>query len=217
MIEPNFPYHYIAIEGNIGAGKTTLCNMIAEEYQCTSILEEFVDNPFLAHFYNDPERYAFPVELFFMTERYKQLQQQLAQQSLFQDTIIADYFFAKTSLFAQVNLSTEEFRLFQRLYSILNMQFRKPDLLVYLHRSVGNLLENIKHRGRAFEQQIQAEYLHQIQNVYLNYLKSITNIPVLILYVDGIAFWENTKHYEAIVNVIKEKHLPRVHHINLFY
>jgi deoxyadenosine/deoxycytidine kinase len=217
MIEPNFPYHYIAIEGNIGAGKTTLCNMIAEEYQCTPILEEFVDNPFLAHFYNDPERYAFPVELFFMTERYKQLQQQLAQQNLFQDTIIADYFFAKTSLFAQVNLSTEEFRLFQRLYGILNMQFKKPDLLVYLHRSVENLLENIKHRGRAFEQQIQSDYLRQIQNAYLNYLKSITNIPVLILYVEGIAFWENTEHYEAIVNVIKEKHLPRVHHINLFY
>ncbi len=217
MIEPNFPYHYIAIEGNIGAGKTTLCNMIAVEYQCTPILEEFVDNPFLAHFYNDPERYAFPVELFFMTERYKQLQQQLAQQNLFQDTIIADYFFAKTSLFAQVNLSTEEFRLFQRLYGILNMQFKKPDLLVYLHRSVENLLENIKHRGRAFEQQIQSDYLRQIQNAYLNYLKSITNIPVLILYVEGIAFWENTEHYEAIVNVIKEKHLPRVHHINLFY
>lgn len=216
MTEPTFPYRYIAIEGNIGAGKTTLCNMLAEDYGCSLILEEFADNPFLSNFYQDPERYAFPVELFFMTERHKQLQQYLAQQSLFEELIVSDYFFVKTLLFAQINLQAEEFRLFQRLYHILNTTFQKPDLLVYLHRSVDDLLNNIKHRGRAFEQQIQPNYLERIQNAYFSYIRSVTDIPVLILYIDQVKFWENRDEYETIVSSIQQPHLPRIHHLKLF-
>jgi len=120
---PNIPYQYIAIEGNIGAGKTTLCQQLFESYNCRLILEEFADNPFLPFFYENPERYAFPVELFFMTERQKQLQKYLAQQDLFKDFIVADYFFIKTLLFAKNNLNAEEYRLFQRLFNILNATF----------------------------------------------------------------------------------------------
>ncbi len=211
-----FPYRYIAIEGNIGAGKTTLCNMMAEDYDCSLILEEFADNPFLSSFYQDPDRYAFPVELFFMTERYKQLQQNLAQQSLFDQLMVSDYSFIKTLLFAQINLGAEELRLFQRLYNILNATFKTPDLLVYLHRSVEDLLSNIKHRGRSFEQQIEPEYLERIQNAYFNYIKSVTDIPVLVLYVDQTKFWENRDEYEAIVATIQQPYSTRIHHIKLF-
>ena len=133
------PYNFIVVEGNIGAGKTTLCRLLSEDFDYRLILEEFADNPFLPHFYKNPERYAFPVELFFMTERHKQLQAELSQRDLFQQTIVSDYIFFKTLLFARNNLMEEEYRLFQRLFHILNATFPRPDLLVYLHRSVDNL------------------------------------------------------------------------------
>ncbi|MEM9887815.1 MAG: deoxynucleoside kinase [Bacteroidota bacterium] len=212
----NTEYRYIAIEGNIGAGKTTLCKMLEADYNYQLVLEQFTDNPFLPSFYQNPERYAFPVELFFMTERHKQLQSHFAKPNLFQNTTISDYFFMKTLLFAQNNLQAEEFRLFQRLFHVLNTTFPKPDLLVYLHRSVEDLLRNIKNRGRAYEQQISADYLAQIQGAYFNYLKSITDIPVLILYVDGIEFWRNKEQYQTIVTCIAQPHLPRVYHLDLF-
>ena len=211
-----FPYKYIAIEGNIGAGKTTLSNMIAQNHGAKLILEQFTDNPFLPHFYENPERHAFPVELFFMTERHKQLQENLSQPSLFQQLTISDYFFVKTLLFAQNNLSQEEYRLFQRLFHILNATFPKPDLLVYLHRSVDNLLENIKHRGREFEQKISPEYLKEIQAAYFNYFKNVSDIPVLILYIEGSEFWNKEEEYQKIIDTIQQQHAPGVSHINLF-
>ncbi|MEM8527748.1 MAG: deoxynucleoside kinase [Bacteroidota bacterium] len=212
----NTNYRYIAIEGNIGAGKTTLCKMLESDYSCRLILEQFTDNPFLPSFYQNPERYAFPVELFFMTERHKQLQEHFATPDLFQKFTVSDYFFVKTLLFAQNNLKSEEFRLFQRLFHILNATFPKPDLIVYLHRSIEDLLKNIENRGREYEQQISSEYLSQIQGAYLNYLKNITDIPVLILYVDGIRFWENKADYQKIVNTISQPYSPRVYHLDLF-
>ncbi len=215
MKTSNFPYKYIAIEGNIGAGKTTLSNMMAQEFKAKLILEQFTDNPFLPYFYENPERYAFPVELFFMTERHKQLQENLSQQSLFQQFTISDYFFVKTLLFAQNNLNPEEYRLFQRLFHILNATFPKPELLVYLHRSVDNLLDNIRHRGREFEQKISAEYLTQIQGAYFNYFKNVTDIPVLILYIEGSEFWDKPTEYQKIVETIQQQYLPKVYHINL--
>ncbi|MEN0045432.1 MAG: deoxynucleoside kinase [Bacteroidota bacterium] len=212
----NTNYRYIAIEGNIGAGKTTLCKMLEADYSCRLILEQFTDNPFLPSFYQNPERYAFPVELFFMTERHKQLQEHFSAPDLFQNFTVSDYFFVKTLLFAQNNLKSEEFRLFQRLFHILNATFPKPDMIVYLHRSVEDLLKNIQHRGREYEQQISADYLAQIQAAYLNYLKNITDIPVLILYMDGIHFWKDKEAYDKIVDCINQQHLPRVHHLDLF-
>jgi deoxyadenosine/deoxycytidine kinase len=141
--------HYIVIEGNIGAGKTSLSHKLAEELNAKLILEQFTDNPFLPMFYKNPDRYAFPVELFFMTERHKQLQEYLVKRDLFQHYTVSDYVFSKTLLFAGQNLEGEELRLFQNLFSTLNAAFPKPDLLVYLHRSVEELQENIRRRNRS--------------------------------------------------------------------
>lgn len=214
MSNKPFPYHYIAIEGNIGAGKTTLCKMLESDYNCRLILEQFADNPFLPFFYENHERYAFPVELFFMTERHKQLQENLAQQSLFKDFIIADYFFLKTLLFAKNNLNEEENRLFQRLFHILNSTFPKPELIVYIHRSVDNLLKNIQHRGREYEQDIKADYLFEIQNTYFEYFKTESKLPILIIDVDQINFMESKEHYDMIVEALGKTYDPGVHHLS---
>jgi len=199
-------YPFIAIEGNIGAGKTTLCRLLAAQLGCTLVLEQFTDNPFLPFFYLQPERYAFPVELFFMTERHKQLQEHFAQPDLFRTCTVADYFFVKTLLFAKNNLSEEEFRLFQHLFKILNATFPKPDLLLYLHRPVDVLLRQIQKRGRDIERNISAAYLEDIQNAYLEYLKTETETPVVILELDKANFEHDDAVFQAIVNLLGERH-----------
>ncbi len=209
-----FPYHFIAIEGNIGAGKTTLCQMLQQQYNCRLVLEQFADNPFLPFFYENPERYAFSVELFFMTERHKQMQENLSQGDLFQDLIISDYIFLKTLLFARKNLPAEEYRLFQRLFHILNANFRKPDLLVFLHRSVPNLLKNIKTRGREYEQEISPEYLQGIQDTYFEYFRTEQSIPILIIDVEELNFLANKEHYNMILEAMQHKYQPGMHHIS---
>jgi Deoxynucleoside kinases len=208
------PYHYIAIEGNIGAGKTTLCQMLQKDFNCRLILEQFTDNPFLPFFYENAERYAFSVELFFMTERHKQLQESLTQRDLFQELIVADYFFIKTLLFARNNLNSEEYRLFQRLFHILNSTFPKPDLLVFLHRSVDGLLQNIKKRGRAYEQDITPTYLQEIQNTYFEYFRAETSIPILIIDVEEIDFLRNEGHYHMILEALAKKYAPGIHRVS---
>lgn len=211
---PQIPYQYIAIEGNIGAGKTTLCHQLLEHYNCRLILEQFADNPFLPFFYENPERYAFPVELFFMTERQKQLQENLAQGSLFEDFIIADYFFIKTLLFAKNNLNAEEYRLFQRLFNILNATFPKPDLLVFLHRPVDILLENIKARGREYEKDISPDYLKDIQDTYFEYFRTENNIPILVIDVERLDFLREQSHLDMIIEALGKKYSPGVHHVS---
>jgi len=208
--------NFIVIEGNIGAGKTTLSRMLAEEYGYRLLLEEFADNPFLPHFYQNQDRYAFPVELFFMTERHKQLQQELSQRDLFQQGIIADYIFFKTLLFARNNLNPEEYRLFQRLFNILNASFPQPDLLVYLHRSVDNLMDNIQKRGRDYEQHIRPEYLRQIQQAYFNYFRSNEQLPILIIDLEQIDFLEERRHYEKIVDCLAREYTPGLHRARIF-
>ena len=201
-MKKSFPHQFIAIEGNIGAGKTTLCKMMEKDYGAQLVLEQFTDNPFLPYFYKNPERYAFQVELFFMTERHKQLQGSLSQRSLFQEFTISDYFFIKTLLFAKNNLIDEEYRLFQRLFNVLNTTFRKPDLLVYLHRPVEDLMNNIKQRGRKFEKDIKPEYLQSLQNAYFDYFRTVTDIPVLIIDIEGVDFWKKKKYYKKITELI---------------
>ena len=208
--------HFIVIEGNIGAGKTTLSRMLAEDYGYRLLLEEFADNPFLPHFYQNQDRYAFPVELFFMTERHKQLQQELSQRDLFQQGIIADYIFFKTLLFARNNLNPEEYRLFQRLFNILNASFPQPDLLVYLHRSVDNLMDNIQKRGRDYEQSIRPDYLRQIQQAYFNYFRSNEQLPILIIDLEQIDFLEERRHYEKIVDCLARESPPGLHRARIF-
>lgn len=213
MRNPFLKYNYIAIEGNIGAGKTTLCNRLTDDFNSKLILEAFADNPFLPQFYNNPERFAFSVELFFMTERHKQLQQGLGTQDLFQQGTVADYFFIKTLLFAKNNLKNDEYRLFRRLFNILNASFPKPDLLVYLHRPVDNLLQLIKKRGRVFEQKITPEYLQQLQNTYFEYFRSEMNIPILIVDVEKANFIEDSSTYKKLVELMSEDYKLGINYV----
>lgn len=215
MNNTDFPYNYICIEGNIGAGKTSLCRMMERDYNCTLMLEEFDDNPFLPFFYEDPERFAFTVELFFMTERHKQMQRTLLHQDLFRSFTLSDYAFVKTLLFANKNLPEDEFRLFNSLYGVLSQSFPAPDLLVYVHRSVDWLLGSIERRGREYEKNITAEYLTKIQNAYFEYLRHITSFPVLIIDLNTIDFVGNEAHYQEIQNLLKKKYLPGVHRVSL--
>jgi deoxyguanosine kinase len=209
------PYSFIAIEGNIGAGKTTFCELLAAEIPCRLVLEQFTDNPFLPLFYEQPDRYAFPVELFFMTERHKQLQEALTNPDIFPPLSIADYFFIKTLLFAKNNLNSEEFRLFQRLFDVLNSTYPKPELLVYLHRSVDDLMGNIRKRGRTYETDISAEYLTEIQNGYFEYFRTETALPILIVDVEGIDFVADKSHFEQLKTLIFQPYSVGIHRVKL--
>lgn len=195
--------NYIVIEGNIGAGKTSFCQKIAEELDAKLILEQFSDNPFLPLFYKNPERYSFPVELFFMSERHKQLQEFLLERDLFQQYTVSDYIFSKTLLFAGQNLVGEELRLFQNLFNTLNASFPKPDLLVYLHRPVDELLENIKKRNRSYEEDISGEYLHKIQQAYFEFFRTHQDkLPILLLDVSGLDFMNSEKDYRILKSAL---------------
>ncbi|MCO6463286.1 MAG: deoxynucleoside kinase [Saprospiraceae bacterium] len=214
-MKTQFPYNYICIEGNIGAGKTTFCRMLNKEYNCRLILEEFADNPFLPLFYQDPERFAFTVELFFMTERHEQMERLLMNRDLFNDFTVADYTFTKTLLFASKNLNNEKFRLFQKMFNVLNQSLPKPDIMVYFHRNVDILLQNIKSRGREFEKNITGDYLTQIQNSYFEYFRNILSFPILIIDLNAIDFVNNPEHYDQVKYLMSKKYSPGVHRISL--
>lgn len=205
--------NYIVIEGNIGAGKTSLSKLLSDDWQARLILEEFSDNPFLPLFYDNPERYAFPVELFFMTERHKQLQELLLEGNLFQDRVVSDYIFSKTLLFARQNLVDDELRLFQRLFHTLNASFPKPQLLVYLHRSVDQLLRNIAKRGRAYEQGITGNYLQRIQQAYFDFFNLMKEeLPILVLDVGDWDFIQHPAYYQVLLEQI-QKPYPKGYHM----
>lgn len=196
------PYRYFCIEGNIGSGKTTLTRMLAQEYNALMLLEQFAENPFLAAFYENKERYAFPVEVFFLIERHKQMQMELSVSNLFHETVIADYCFQKTVLFARENLDEREYSLFYKLFHQLNQQLIQPELVVYLHRPVEALLRNIRKRNRSFEQNIEADYLASLSQAYLSYLQSQTEFPVIIIHLNDGDFENNPKLYRKIKNFI---------------
>ena len=209
---PELLHSYLVIEGNIGAGKTTLSKMLADDFGSKLILEEFSDNPFLPHFYENPERYALTVELFFTTERHKQLRDHLAQTDLFQRGTVADYTFPKTQIFANVNLKDDELQLFQRLYRIMNASFPPPDLLVYLHRSPADLRRNIEQRGRPYEQLISVDYLEQVQRSYFDYFRSASATqPVLVIDAEKNSFWADPAGYERLRNLINRPYEVGMH------
>ena len=198
-------FNYIAIEGNIGAGKTTLSNKLAEDFNAKLVLERFADNPFLPKFYEDQSRYAFPLEMSFLADRYQQLSDDLAQFDLFKDFIVADYHIFKSLIFAKVTLAEDEFRLYKTMFDIIHKEMPKPDLYVYLYQNTEQLLENIKKRGRSYEMQIPAEYLEKINQGYLDFIKTQTNLNVLIIDVSDKDFVNNQEDYVFILNQIQEK------------
>jgi deoxyguanosine kinase len=207
-------YHFITIEGNIGAGKTTLAHLLAKHFNARLILEEFAENPFLAKFYENPKQYAFPVELFFMAERYKQLKELIYTKDLFQSFTITDYLFTKCLLFAKVNLPEEEFRLYQKLFDIINQQLVKPDLLIYLHTPVNRLQQNIKKRNRPYEQGIPDEYLFNIQQTYTNYIRQ-HNIKTLFIDAGNADFLDNPKHLKVIIDALEKDYDQGQHYYSL--
>ena len=207
-------YPYICVEGNIGAGKTTLARMLSLAWDGYPIYEQFTDNPFLPLFYKDPKRYGFQVELFFMTERHKQLEQIKPKSDLFQHLYIADYFFQKTMLFAGKNLDEADYRLFKSLFDILEKNAPTPDLLIYLHRNVDQIHSQISQRGRQMEGEITKEYLTNVQDAYLEYFRQITHFPILILEMHGLDFENDARHFDAIKSTIDRDYKPGVHRVS---
>jgi len=207
-------YHFITIEGNIGAGKTTLAHLLSRHYNARLVLEEFADNPFLPKFYENPQQFAFPLELFFMAERFKQLKDLIQQKDLFQDVTISDYLFTKCLLFAKVNLPEDEFRLYQRLFEIINQQVMQPDIVVYLHSPVNKLQQNIKKRKRTFEQNIPDEYLFNIQETYTHYIKQ-HNIKTIFVDAGNADFVGNEKHLQTIIDALGKDYENGQHFLSL--
>lgn len=195
-------HHFITIEGNIGAGKTTLAHLLARHYDARLVLEQFADNPFLPKFYENPAQYAFPLELFFMAERYKQLKEFVHSGDLFQTVTISDYLFTKCLLFARVNLPEQEYKLYQKLFEIMSAQLVQPELLIYLHAPVSKLQVNIRKRGRSYEQAIPDDYLLHIQETYTQYIRQ-HNIRTIFVDVSNADFLGNEKHLRVIIDALE--------------
>jgi deoxyguanosine kinase len=207
------PYNYIAIEGNIGAGKTTLATRMSQQFNSRLILEQFEDNSFLPKFYEDPSRYAFPLELSFLADRFQQLKSQLAVQDMFHPVTIADYFILKSLIFAKKTLNSEEFTLYTRLFSIIENALPKPDLLVYLYLDISRLQSNIRMRGRVYEQKIEDDYLQRIQDGYLDYIKQQQGLRVLLIDTNKLDFVANHEDYNQLISIITKKYPVGIHRI----
>jgi deoxyguanosine kinase len=195
-------YNYVVIEGNIGAGKTTLASRIAEQFNAHLILEKFADNPFLPKFYNDPGKYSFPLELSFLASRYKQLKEELVPQDLFKSFSIADYYFMKSLVFAASTLTGDEYSLYRQIFYIIYGSLPKPDIYVYLHLNPERLMENIKKRGRNYEKSITKEYLQKIQDSYFAFFKQDPENKYLVIDINDIDFVANENHYSKIIDTI---------------
>ena len=206
-------YNYISIEGAIGAGKTTLARMLSKYYGSKLILEQFEDNAFLPKFYNDPDRFAFSLELSFLAERYQQIRKNELGPNLFGDLVIADYFLSKSLVFASSNLKDDEYKLFREVFDIMFQSVPKPDLLVYLYVPVDKLMGNIRKRGRRYEQNISFEYLERIQNQYLEFLRKYADqLRVLVLDVSELDFVKNEQDFKSIVKIIEKPISNGIHH-----
>ncbi len=207
-------YNFIVIEGNIGAGKTSLSNKIATDFNAKLILEQFAENPFLPKFYEEPEKYSFPLEMSFLADRYNQLKNELSEQDLFKSFTIADYYFMKSLIFSKQTLKDDEYKLYSQFFHIIYNSLPKPDLYVYLHSDVDKLLANIKQRGRNYEQEITADYLLKIQNSYFSFFKQQQDLNFLVIDTNNIDFIGDDSDYKKICDVIfnnkHEKGLNRV-------
>lgn len=199
---PLLDLSYLAIEGNIGAGKTSLSTMISQDFNAKLITERFKDNPFLPKFYKNKTRYAFPLEMSFLADRYQQLVEDIGQYDLFNDFIVADYDIYKSMIFAGITLADEEYILYKRLFQIMYKDMAKPDLYVYLYQKTDRLLKNIKKRGRVYEKNIPADYLENINRGYLDFIKNQNHLNVEIIDVTSLDFIENREDYLFLIRKI---------------
>jgi len=195
-------YNYVVIEGNIGAGKTTLASRIAEQFNARLILEQFADNPFLPKFYQDPEKYSFPLELSFLASRYRQLNEELGSRDIFKSFTVADYYFMKSLVFAASTLKGDEYNLYRQIFYIIYGSLPKPDIYVYLHLSTDKCLKNIRKRGREYEKPITEEYLRNIQDSYFTFFRQNPGNRYLILDINDVDFVANESHYSKITDTI---------------
>ncbi|WP_397364792.1 2-amino-4-hydroxy-6-hydroxymethyldihydropteridine diphosphokinase [Olleya sp. R77988] len=199
----NFSTHnYIAIEGNIGAGKTSLATQISQDFNAKLVLERFADNPFLPKFYKEPQRYAFTLEMSFLADRYQQITDDLGQLDLFKDFIVSDYDVFKSLIFSKITLQPDEFKLYRKLFYLMYKDIAKPDLYVYLYQNTKRLQANIKKRGRKYESEIEDDYLEKINTGYLDFLKSQTEFNVKIIDISDRDFVKNRADYLWLLNQI---------------
>ena len=201
-------YNYVVIEGNIGAGKTTLATRIAEQFNASLILERFADNPFLPKFYQDPEKYSFALEMSFLASRYKQLYEEIGSGNLFRTFTVADYYFTKSLVFATSTLNGDEFNLYRQIFYIIYSSLPKPDIYVYLHLSPERLLKNIEKRGRDYEKSITIEYLQKIQDSYFAFFKQNPRNKYLVIDINEIDFVASKNHYSQIIEIIFSEDYP---------
>lgn len=204
---------YVVVEGIIGAGKTSLATKLAHDFSSRLILEEFADNPFLPKFYEEPKRYSFPLELSFLSERFAQLKNEFQRQDLFQPQIIADYFLPKCQIFAKNNLEEDEYKLFLRLFEIMQGNVPNPNLLVYLYLSPEKALENIRKRGRTYEQSMELAYLENIQQQYLSFINQHPQLSVLIIATDSLDFVNNETDYQLIKALVSKTYSAGIHRV----
>jgi deoxyadenosine/deoxycytidine kinase len=208
--------NYLVIEGNIGAGKTTLAQMIGERFKAKLVLEQFADNPFLPKFYENQQQYSFPLEMAFLAERYNQLNRELSHFDLFSPFTVSDYFFMKSLIFAQNTLQPDEYNLYRQFFTIIYDKMPKPDLYVYLHKDTDQLLENIALRGRSYESFITREYLEKITQGYFSYFRQQNDFPILIIDSNGLDFVNRPEDFDKIVDAIfKNQHSKEVNRILL--
>ena len=195
--------YYIAIEGPIGVGKTSLVNLLGEELSARTILEQFEENPFLADFYDDPERFAFQTQLYFLLQRYQQ-QQELRQVDMFHNLLVTDYMFVKDRLFASLNLNEKEMALYETVANLLERNVINPDLVIYLQADTDTLMKNINKRKRTFEKNMSRDYIDALNQVYNEYFFRYQDTPLLIINTNNIDFVNNKKDLEEIINVVRQ-------------
>jgi deoxyadenosine/deoxycytidine kinase len=195
---------FIAIEGNIGAGKTTLSKMIAEDFNAKLVLERFADNPFLPKFYEDQMRYAFPLEMSFLADRYQQFTDDTSQFDLFKNFMVSDYDIFKSLIFAKITLQADEFNLYRKVFSFMYKEVKKPDIYLYLYQNTERLLANIKKRGRDYEQKIDPVYLEKINRGYLDFIKTLPNQNSIVLDLSELDFVNNPSDYETILERLED-------------
>ncbi len=206
-------YQLITVEGNIGAGKTTLSKLLAKHFNAQLVLEQFADNPFLPKFYKNPEQYAFPLELSFLAERFKQLKKQLTNRDIFKPVTISDYLFIKSKLFARVNLPDDEYELYETLFDIIYPNLPQPEVLIFLNAPISKLKSNIAERARDYEQEIENDYLEKIQNAYTGFLKSD---PFITLMIDTreTDFLNNKNHFNQLIKYLEQDYERGKHYLS---
>ena len=214
-VAPFFKYNFIAIEGNIGAGKTTLAKRLSEDIKARLILEGFEDNSFLPKFYEQPDKYAFPLEMSFLADRYQQLNELADMPELISSPTISDYFIDKSLIFAKTNLQPDECSLYSRLFGIMTTHLPRPDLIVYLYLEVSQLQKNIHQRGRDYERLIRDDYLEKIQAGYLNYFRSLSDLKVLLIDTNQFDLAENEKPYTQFKEAIGLDYDVGVHRLTI--